>query len=288
MKPQKERITVDFMDGNPPWPILLGKINYARAHKPLGLHTHEESMEFVFVVRGKQHYQVAGEEYDVASGELFFTWPGEPHSTFGSPEEKSLFYYILIDIDALAERFIGLDREEGEAIRQALQAMKRRKFKVHADMKRLLEGILACSGDCFLRATKLRNLVSEFLISAVESEKYQESAGKAASLQNVLNYIDGSLTENVSLPQLAEIAGLSLPRFKSSFRGQMGVPPREYILQKKVDLAKELLMNTDQSMTEIAFQLQFSSSQYFATVFRRFTCATPSEFRHSAAECPTP
>jgi AraC-like DNA-binding protein len=58
----------------------------------------------------------------------------------------------------------------------------------------------------------------------------------------------------------------------------MGVAPHEFILRCKMDEAKRLLTHEGRSVTETAMALGFSSSQYFATVFKRFTQQTPVEF----------
>jgi AraC-like DNA-binding protein len=81
-----------------------------------------------------------------------------------------------------------------------------------------------------------------------------------------------------SLADLAREAGLSPSRFKTKFKAQMGIAPHEFILRCKMDAAKGLLASEGRSVTDTAMHLGFSSSQYFATVFKRFTQQTPIEF----------
>jgi AraC-like DNA-binding protein len=64
-----------------------------------------------------------------------------------------------------------------------------------------------------------------------------------------------------------------------NFRKQTGLPPHEYIIRQRVEHAKYMLVNTDMSITGIAYKLLFSSSQYFSTVFKRFTMVTPNQYR---------
>jgi AraC-like DNA-binding protein len=77
---------------------------------------------------------------------------------------------------------------------------------------------------------------------------------------------------------LAEDAGLSLSRFKTKFKAQIGIAPHEFILRCKVEAAKKFLLEENRNVTNTAMELGFSSSQYFATVFKRFTQQTPLEF----------
>jgi len=59
----------------------------------------------------------------------------------------------------------------------------------------------------------------------------------------------------------------------------VGVPPGEYILRQKIKKAEQELTGSERDITEIAYDLEFSSSQYFATVFRRYAGCSPSDFR---------
>jgi AraC-like DNA-binding protein len=87
------------------------------------------------------------------------------------------------------------------------------------------------------------------------------------------------------LAELAAEAELSPSRFKSKFKAQIGIAPHEFILRCKMEAAKQMFLERRKTGTDTAMDLGFSSSQYFATVFRRFTRQTPIEFcvRRSAA-----
>jgi len=98
-------------------------------------------------------------------------------------------------------------------------------------------------------------------------------------MQRLLQYIDDHLGDPVRVPVLAQVARLSESRCKARFKREIGVPPAEYWLRKKIDRAIVLLKK--RSVTEVAFELGFSSSQYFATVFKRYTLVNPSLFHRS-------
>ncbi|MBL8993701.1 MAG: helix-turn-helix transcriptional regulator, partial [Spirochaetia bacterium] len=70
----------------------------------------------------------------------------------------------------------------------------------------------------------------------------------------------------------------STGRFSSQFREATGIAPMEYLLRKKIESAKKALTRGE-SVTDVALELGFSSSQYFATAFRRFTGAVPSRYK---------
>jgi AraC-like DNA-binding protein len=68
----------------------------------------------------------------------------------------------------------------------------------------------------------------------------------------------------------------------TTFRREVGLSVHEYILNKKIEYACELLET--HSITETAFLLNFSSSQHFSRVFKQHTGQTPGEFRKNAVQ----
>jgi AraC-like DNA-binding protein len=83
---------------------------------------------------------------------------------------------------------------------------------------------------------------------------------------------------------IAEAVGLSPSWFKARFRREVGMPPAEYFLRRKVERALQLLANPSLTITRIAHRLGFSSSQHFAAVIRRYTGKTPKQCRLAATQ----
>jgi len=99
------------------------------------------------------------------------------------------------------------------------------------------------------------------------------------SIQRVINYIHENITEPLDLKELASLAGYSLSRFKTKFRAETGQTPAFYISTVKIEHAKMLLLESNQSITAIAYNLGWSSSNYFCTVFRKLTGISPLQYR---------
>ena len=125
-----------------------------------------------------------------------------------------------------------------------------------------------------LRALTLEHLVTGFLIEVVRCGS-AVSPVERRSLDTVLQYMAAHLDEPLSIPQLAQLALLSVSHFKARFKDELGVPPAEFQMRARVAEARRLLAAGRRTVTEVAFDLGFSSSQYFATVFKRFTGVNP-------------
>jgi AraC family transcriptional regulator len=98
-------------------------------------------------------------------------------------------------------------------------------------------------------------------------------------LNTVVDYMRTHFDEPIFLQQLAELCGLSATHFTRAFREATGKPPHAFIIDLRLERARDLLERTSLSITEIAFACGFQQSQYFATMFRLKLGCTPSEWR---------
>jgi AraC family transcriptional regulator len=99
-------------------------------------------------------------------------------------------------------------------------------------------------------------------------------------LKRVLEYIDDNLGRSIDLRQLANLAGVSPRHFERAFRQSLDIPPYAYVLERRLDIARGLLVSrSGMTIAEIAAQLGFSSSSHLSSAFRRRIGCTPSEYR---------
>lgn len=98
-------------------------------------------------------------------------------------------------------------------------------------------------------------------------------------LRETADYIEAHLGEEVTLDDLARLAGLSAHHFASAFRVSAGVAPHRYLMERRMARACELLAKSEASVTTIAHGLGFASHGHFSESFRRFIGVTPSEYR---------
>jgi AraC family transcriptional regulator len=99
-------------------------------------------------------------------------------------------------------------------------------------------------------------------------------------LKVVIDYIDANLAQPISLRQLARLADVSARHFERAFCQAVGVPPHTYVLQRRVAVARELLLTQPAlSIEQIAASVGFSSSSHLASMFRREFGCSPTTFR---------
>ncbi len=91
--------------------------------------------------------------------------------------------------------------------------------------------------------------------------------------------MNGKLDEEIDFEILARNLGISYSKFRSDFKRQTGLPPLQYFLLLKIEKAKGLLINTDFSSKQIAYELGFESEHYFCRIFKQKTGMSPLQFR---------
>ncbi len=257
----------------------LGRLSYDTASRPLRDHVHEDAMEICFLARGQQTYAVGAQRFRLRGGDVFLAFPDESHSTGGLPEEKSILYWLILDLQP-EDRLLDLPAGEARSLVRTLASLPRRHFPGTADLHEPLDRVFLdhAAGASFL-PTRTRAHLTEFLLQVVACAHQPLSERVSPCIARALACAQAQLSEDVRLETLAAEAGLSLSHFKRLFKKEVGMPPREYVLREKVAAAQQALQDPDRSITDIAVSLGFSTSAYFSTVFKRFTGQTPREMR---------
>jgi AraC family transcriptional regulator len=98
-------------------------------------------------------------------------------------------------------------------------------------------------------------------------------------LKNVVDYMQCNLDKALTLTDLAGVSGLSETHFSRAFRHDIGLPPHSFLIDLRLQRARELLERTDQTITDISIASGFAQPQYFATAFRRKFGQSPSSWR---------
>ena len=98
-------------------------------------------------------------------------------------------------------------------------------------------------------------------------------------LLQVLEYINEHLSQEIKLADLAALLGISQFHFSHLFKQSLGTAPYQYLLQQRVERAKQLLKQTDQSIIDIAFSCGFNSHSHLSKQFRQLTGITPRAYR---------
>ena len=98
-------------------------------------------------------------------------------------------------------------------------------------------------------------------------------------MRSVIDYIERNLRRGISLEDVANHVNISTYYLSKIFKKEMGVNFITYVTDRKMDMAKEMLANTDIPVLNIALDLAYNEANYFSKAFKKKTGLTPSEYR---------
>lgn len=98
-------------------------------------------------------------------------------------------------------------------------------------------------------------------------------------LRRVKDFIDHKLDQDLGLAALASVAGLSQFHFARAFRKSTGLTPQHYLMERRIERAKQLLVDDKLPLVEVSLRAGFKNQSHFTTLFRKFTNLTPKAWR---------
>jgi AraC family transcriptional regulator len=132
-------------------------------------------------------------------------------------------------------------------------------------------------GELLVNAACIR-LAKRYAVSQLKTVP-RRGGLPSARLKRVLEYIEANLDKNMTLAELASVVNMSLYYFAVLFRQSTGLSPHRYVLNRRVERAKELLRNPKLSVLDVSINVGFEHQNNFARAFRRVSGVSPTQFR---------
>ena len=261
----------------------VGHARLAKSRPGLESHVHENCFEICYLNKGRMHWWADDEanDYIVEPGELTLTYPNEPHGGVDSMHEAGDLYWMSVELDAVD---FSAGSQTKDDLEKTLYALPRH-FMGHHYVPVYFEQILgAVKAPGPYAALRIHAALMQILMALID-------CGHAATFDNrrvdkrlelVMQKIRQEPQAFSGIEALAALAGLSNNRFNNQFKAYTGYSPMDYVNREKVRRAKALLANVGLSITDIALDLEFSTTQYFATLFKKYTGMTPTQFRRES------
>ena len=260
----------------------------------LGEHRNE-GLEITYLDNGRLGFVVDERRYLLAPGQLTITRPWQPHSVGDPMVGASRLYWLILDVGVRQPHqpwrwppglvLTAADRTE---LTEMLRENERPVWpgtpeigRCFAEIGRLIEAAGPPA------SSRLTLLVNELLVCLLELLRPQNPPRDVAltsserSVAMVLERLKHDPGDYWTLESMAEQAGLARTRFAHHCRKLTNLSPFDYLQHLRVAQAKRLLVNNRRTITEIALDCGFSSSAYFACVFRRQAQCSPREYREA-------
>ncbi|MET3537069.1 AraC family transcriptional regulator [Chryseobacterium limigenitum] len=124
----------------------------------------------------------------------------------------------------------------------------------------------------------LKELLIRLMQTQARSMVEKNIAKNKSRIGFVVDYIKKNLHQKLSIDSIAKLAYVSKSNFFKMFKDELGTSPNEFILQERINRAKELLANQN-SIKETAYQTGFSDTNYFTRVFKQLVGVTPKSYQ---------
>lgn len=211
-----------------------------------------------------------GETYHIKPEMAFFLPANYPHEYFTN-EDIWDTHWVTADgyaYDSLLEEF-GLTVPQIFKLHD-IDILERHFRKMHE----------AIASDSIFGNYKASGILYDFLIEfyrIISGER--EHTTPSAPLVRAIDYINAHYSDKITMEQLCHAAGVSKQHLCRLFRKSMNCRPTEYIIRKRIQAAKAMLIDTDKSIEEIACEIGFCTSGYFCKLFKRYEEITPGEYK---------
>ena len=256
--------------------VLCSKKNSSSSKINSRIHFHPFT-EFYYILDGKGIFSIEDKVIDTSKNDFFIINSNVGHSIYSNENENLL--YISFGIDSIFIKNIN-DKEKLEEDKY-----------IYKKIKDSNEYFIDCfneinqefnSNDIYAKSMANAK-ASEFIIKLLRKYKDEFLITNDIKINKqidyIKNFIDNNYSEDIKLESLSKMAYMNKFHLISEFKQSYRVTPIEYLILKRIEITKNLLISTNHSMEEISSIVGFNSQSYFNQVFRKKVGITPSQFR---------
>ena len=234
--------------------------------------------ELIFVCEANGHIVIGGKRYPIKKGMLFYIPPGVQQTI--EPRTQSPIHCMTVHFSG-SRMVLGSDGKwRYQEDIQTLKQPSAQEIMDYIPVKELFEKLVDTWNDKgpsyeFIAGTLLRQL----LILVSHNNKMQ-SKNYAISLKidQIIEYMRQNINRKVTLEELSRIVGLSTFYLSKTFKDATGYPIIAYFNKMKIEKAKELLIEGNKKVKEVAYELGYTNEFYFSRIFKRIEGLSPTEF----------
>lgn len=277
-----ERTIINLQDYGIKRGLVFGHYRYNEVKPGLKSHMHHGALEICFCMNGQQHYKIGENLYKLNGNDIFVVPPDTMHSTGDFPEDKGELFWIQILLEKSNGRLCTLPEKQSRKLLDYLLKKSEYIFKGSFQLKSILEKMLIQfkDSDSIFGKITINQLIIQLLLETISLSQKGQNSSSSEKLTILDNYISDNLYRIIYVDELASLVNMSTGYFKAWFKSKSGMPPKEYTNRLRIEHAKVKLLKKS-SVTEVAFDLGFSSTQYFSTTFKKFTGYTPKSYIYS-------
>lgn len=220
-------------------------------------------------LRGKFRLEFEDRSWEITPGKLYLVPPGTPFSY--CPETPSDHYWIHFVSRRLAAIPAG---RELQYVKLTGSSETKQRFLDALENIGSMDSIR----EVLTARNKVFALLSPLLDKILTGMPDPAAGGEFAP---VLDHVDQHLSSPLLVEDLRKLCRMNRAEFSARFRKTFGIPPKQYIVRRRLLRAKHLLWRTRTPVKEIAQQCGFADMRFFCRSFKKSTGMTPGAYRKS-------
>lgn len=206
------------------------------------------------------------------AGQALLLSPGTPHCYGSRGQDPWSLYWFHFEGQGAHDLLSCINMKPGEC-----QLSPTQHKSIGTEFQRVLKIVDRGFADNTLMELS-KSLIH--VLTLIRAQSAARSKGRGADrIEDVISHMKSHLGLNLSLPELASLAGLSVPQFSHLFRQHTGVSPMVYFSELRMQLASTLLDQTNEPIHKVSEKMGFSDPLYFSRQFRKCTGLSPRKYR---------
>lgn len=263
---------------------LSGTARPAKSNKEVALHMHNE-FEILSVFSGETEFHLNGKDYHLETGDIIFVNSRVAHSTSIYKGTSAFFIQFSSDIHSgdntpytgkYLSRFINHENDafvfkSGTPLNEEINRCIHNVFDEHIRQDK--------SYDVFIKAYVYKILAVLYRNGIIKDPENVFSMRNIKKILPALEYIESHYQEEITLADLCKLLNINEFYFCRLFKLATNTTFVQYLNFVRVCKAERLLISSDKSISEISFEVGFSSVSYFNRIFKKYKFCAPSLFK---------
>lgn len=231
--------------------------------------------QLLYITKGEGYFESEStSKTKIEKGTLIMLYPNQWHTYSPTLETGWDEYYVGFE-GPIVDNFIRND-----FFKKDEQVMK---VGFHENLVNLFSRAIETAKDDKIAAQQyLAGVVLHLLgkVLSISKNNLFENSEINQKIEQAKIIMTENLYNEINPEEIAEKLNISYSWFRKIFKAYTGYAPAQYFQEMKITKAKHLLTETTMSVKEIAFELNYNSTEHFFTIFKRKTKSTPTEYRN--------
>ncbi|MDE6476020.1 MAG: AraC family transcriptional regulator [Erysipelotrichaceae bacterium] len=231
-----------------------------------------------YIYSGKGQFTCQGKTHQLKAGDFFFI---SPHATitYTADDKDPWIYYWFGFRGDLVEHYL---KNTSISINNPIFSLNNSTERIKSAMSRLIEISLISEHNDMLLNSCLLEILYQLSQSFPKKAPLQQRVSQNLLLAKALAYLEHNYGQNIKIGTLATLLNIDRSYLHRLFIEQLEVSPKQFLTNIRLEKAKQLLLDSDLSIRNIAYSVGFDDASNFSKLFKQETGMTANSYRKKA------